>query len=123
MARLWEMMQFWKKPQMKKYKEFRDYRFFDYDTGEEEKLTGIELLIKEYEGILYHYGRVELIDEGELSRMKFDFTILHPGERDMKDLENDQVFVTIMGDILTELLLKKYADESTGTDYPKEFGV
>lgn len=123
MVRLWEMLLFWKKPQMKKYKEFRDYRFFDYDTGEDEKLTGIELLIKEYEGVLYHYGQVQLVDEGEFSRMKFNFTILHPGEHDIKVLEQDEKFVTIMGDILTELLMKKFEDESTGTDHPKEFGV
>lgn len=123
MVLLWEKLLFWKKPQMKKYKEFRDYRFFDYDTGEGEPLTGIELLIKEYEGVLYHYGKVQLIDEGEFNRMKFDFTILHPGELDIKVLEQDEKFVTIMGDILTELLMKKFEDESTGTNNPKEFGV
>ncbi len=122
MARLWEKIQFWKQPQMKKYKEFRDYRFFDYDTGEGDALTGIELLIKEYEGVLYHYGNVQLVDEGEFSRMKFDFVILHPGEHEMAVLEQDEKFVTIMGDILTELLLKKFEDE-TGTDNPKELGV
>ena len=52
----------------------------------------------------------------------FDFVILHPGEHEMAVLEQDQNFVTIMGDILTELLLKKFEDE-TGTNNPKEFGV
>ena len=122
MVLLWEKLLFWKKPQMKKYEELRHYRFFDYDNGEGEPLTAIELLIKEYEGVLYHYGKVQLIDEGEFNRMKFDFVILHPGEHEMAVLEQDQNFVTIMGDILTELLLKKFEDE-TGTNNPKEFGV
>ena len=122
MAALWQMIQFWKKPQMTKYEELRHYRFFDYDTGEGDALTGIELLIKEYEGVLYHYGNVQLIDEGEFNRMKFNFVILEPGEHDMAVLEQDQKFVTIMGDILTELLLKKFEDE-TGKNDPKEFGV
>jgi hypothetical protein len=108
---------------MKKYKEYKDYRFFDYDTGDEEKLTGIELLIKEYEGVLYHYGQVQIVDEGEFSRLKFDFTILEAGNHNMKDLEQDENFVTIMGDILTIILMKKFEDESSGKNNPKEFGV
>ena len=91
MVRLWEKLLFWKKPQMKKYEELRHYQFFDYDTGEGEPLTAIELLIKEYEGVLYHYGKVQLIDEGEFNRMKFDFVILHPGEHDMAVLEQDEI--------------------------------
>ena len=124
MVRLWEILLFWKKkPLMKKYKEYKDYRFFDYDTGDEEKLTGIELLIKEYEGVLYHYGQVQIVDEGEFSRLKFDFTILEAGNHNMKDLEQDENFVTIMGDILTIILMKKFEDESSGKNNPKEFGV
>ena len=85
---------------MKKYKEDIDYKFVDFKDSD---LTGIELLTENYKGVLYHYHKARVVEEGELAKLQFGFTIVHPGEYDIDDLTKDEELHTIMGDILTEL--------------------
>ena len=51
------------------------------------------------------------------------FRSLHPGEHDIDELQNDQDFVTLMGDILTEIMLAKVDNESTRTNNPQELDL
>jgi hypothetical protein len=104
-----------------KYKEGTDFNFFEFDKSE---LTGIELYIKGYEGVIYHYHKAKVVEEGEIARLQFGFTIVHPGKHDIDLLQNDEEFVTIMGDILQEILLSKAkADEQIRTNNPEEFNL
>ena len=104
-----------------KYKEGKDFNFFEFD---ESQLTGIELYVKGYEGVIYHYHKAKVVEEGELARLQFGFTIVHPGEHDIDELTKDENFVTIMGDILQEILLSKAkADEQIRTNNPEEFNL
>lgn len=121
MAQLWENLQFWKKQSMK-IKEFKDYRLFDYQYPDGRNATGIELFIKGYEGVLYHYQEARVVEEGEFGRLQFGYTLLEPGEHSFDELQNDENFVTIMGEILTQVLLKKIDDE-TGKNDSKKLGV
>ena len=115
-----ERIPFGKKNQVK-YKEGKDFNFFEFD---ESQLTGIELYVKGYEGVIYHYHKAKVVEEGELARLQFGFTIVHPGEHDIDLLQNDEEFVTIMGDILQEILLSKAkADEQIRTNNPEEFNL
>ena len=108
---------------MKKYKEDIDYKFVDIDNDMlEEKMTAIGLLIPEYQGVLYHYHKAKVVEEGEVARLQFGYTILESGEHDIDTLTKDEKLHTIMGDILTDILLnKKQINEQTRTDDSEEF--
>ena len=121
MATLWETIQFWKKPRM--LKEFKDYRLFDYETADGRQATGIEILQGEYEGVLYHYQEARMIEENGLGKLQFGYSLIHPGKHTLTELHEDANFVTIMGEILTEVLMKKLDNEQTGKNNPQKFSV
>lgn len=57
----------------------------------------IQLTQGPYCGIIYKYGRVELIEEGDQLRIKFEY--------ELKDKSiMDEHFIDYIGDILTELI-------------------
>ena len=117
MGTLWEKLLFWKKQKM--LKEDVDYHFFDFKDSD---MTGIELLMKEYKGVIYHYQKARVLEEGEFARLQFGYTIVHSGEHDIDDLTKDDNLHTIMGDILTTLL-ETQANEQTRTDNNQEFNI
>jgi len=55
-----------------------------------------------------------------LAKLQFGFTIVHPGEYDIDDLTKDEELHTIMGDILTELIMTNKYNEQTRTDNTQE---
>ena len=118
METLWEKLQFWNKKKPKMLKEGEDYIFFDSD---DKSITGIALTKGKYEGVLYHYHKAKIVEEGELARLQFGFTIIDPGQHDIDVLTNDEEFSTIMGDILTTILLAKAENEKTVNYDPEEF--
>jgi len=115
MAQFWETIQFWKRPKMPK--EGKDYVFIPFKDSD---ITGIQIIEGDYKGVVYHYHKVRVVEEGELARLQFGYTIVSPGEHDMDVLNSDEGFVTIMGDILSQILLSKAEDEQTRTDYIEE---
>ena len=116
MEALWDKLQFWKKRKM--LKEGVDYTFFDFDNSE---ITGVALLNEEFNGVIYHYNKARIVEEGEIARLQFGYTIVHPGKYDVDDLNSNEKFHIIMGDILTEILTKKANDEQTRTNYSEKF--
>jgi hypothetical protein len=112
MEALWNKLIPWKKPKM--LKEGEDYEFIDSGDG---KVTGIHMLQGKYEGVFYHYHQARIVEEGELARLQFGFTIVNPGSHDPDELTNDEEFSTIMGEILQTILLAKIEDEKTRNDY------
>lgn len=57
----------------------------------------IELLDGPYEGILYKYGRVQLVEEDDTLRIKFEYETAD-GQR------LDNAFIQYIGPILSELI-------------------
>ena len=109
---LWDKIAFWKKPKM--LEENKDYSYVNFEDTD---LTGIVLLKEPFKGVIYHYGRARVVEQGELAKLEFGYTIVSPGEHDPDDLKNNEKFHTIMGDILTLILAEKAKqDESVGTD-------
>tara|TARA_R110000868_G_scaffold401879_1_gene677620 strand:+ start:246 stop:584 length:339 start_codon:yes stop_codon:yes gene_type:complete len=110
-----------------KFKEGRDYIFIDInrelDEGEIDKITGIQITKGKYKDVVYHYNKARVVEEGALARLQFGFTILNPGEHDIDLLQNDEEFVIIMGDLLTEIMLAKAKDEQNRTDNSQEFNL
>ena len=111
-------MLFWKKRQMK-YKHNEDFQLIQSDDN---KITGIGILKSKYAGVLYHYGQAKIVEEGEVARMVFDYTIINTGDFTLHELQTDEKFHTMIGDILTEILMEK-ADEETRNYHFEEFDI
>jgi hypothetical protein len=101
----------------KKFEENIDYEFLFLP---DEESTAIELIRGAFTGVIFQYFNVKFSEEGELARLKFQYDIIDPGTFDMDDLKNSQEFVTILGDLLTELIID---NEQTRTDNPKELDL
>lgn len=114
MAAFWKMITFWKKPKM--LEDGKDFRFIDFKDSE---ITGIELLLPEFLGVVYHYGQVRVAEEGGVARLQFGYTLVHPGEYDIDTLNANEKLHTIMGDILTYILMAKQQDEARNNDSEK----
>jgi hypothetical protein len=100
-------------------KEGEDYKFVDFTDSD---ITGIMLLKGDYVGVVYHYGKVRVKEQGEFATLEFGFTLVNPGKHDIDLLQNEDNFVTIMGDILSEILMKQ-ANEPTRNHDPEEFDL
>jgi hypothetical protein len=109
METLWEKilnwLMFWKK--QKTYKEGVDYTFHQYGN----EITAIELLREPYNQVLYHYGGVNFSEHGEVGVLNFNYSIIHSGCYEKEDLQNDQNFCTMIGDILSVLIIEQKAED------------
>jgi hypothetical protein len=109
----------WKNPRM--YKEGVDYKFVNLEDSE---ITAIELMLDNYENVVYHYHKARIKEEGEVARLQFGYTLLHPGNYDIDELNIDGQFHEIMGDILTQLLMSKAKeDESFRNNNTEKFNL
>jgi hypothetical protein len=97
-------------------KENTDFRFVDFKNSE---ITGIELLLPEFLGVVFHYHQVRVIEEDEQAKLQFGYTIVHPGEHDIDGLNSDEKFHIIMGDMLTYIITAKIEDESRNINSQK----
>jgi hypothetical protein len=100
-------------------KEGEDYKFVDFTDSD---ITGIMILKGDYAGVVYHYGKVRVKEQGEFATLEFGFTLVNSGKHDIDLLQNEDNFVTIMGDILSEILMKQ-ANEPTRNHNPEEFDL
>ena len=86
-----------------KYKIDEDFQFL---PSEDDKITGIGILKGKYAGVLYHYGKAKVVEEGEFARLTFDYTIIHTPNFTVHELQTDEEFHTMIGDILTLILME-----------------
>jgi hypothetical protein len=107
MEAFWDRIRFWNKKKTPKYK-FENF---------EDAVTVIEITSGKYSGVVYTYGRVKFSDEFGMPKLSFGYNIIHPGTHTLDQLQDDQEYVTIMGDILTELIIK---NESSRKNYSEE---
>jgi len=94
-------------------KEGEDYKFIDFTDSD---LTGIMVLKGDYAGVVYHYGKVRVKEQGEFATLEFGYTLVNPGKHDIDLLQKDEEFVTIMGDILSEILTKSDNEKTRNHD-------
>ena len=76
----------------------------------------------EYAGVVYHYGKVRVKEQGEFATLEFGYTLVNSGKHDIDLLQKDEEFSTIMGDILSEILLKS-DNEPIRNHNPEEFDL
>ena len=109
------MLQFWKKP--KKLVLDQDFEFHDFPDTD---LTGIRILSGPYAGILYYYTNAAVEEQGYLATLRFGYMIVDSGNHNKNELEKDENFVTMIGDILSEIILMEGNFESPRTFYSEK---
>jgi hypothetical protein len=109
MGALWEILKNLLNPRTEDmvYKENIDYIFKPY----EEDITAIELLKSPYQGVLYHYLSVRFDEKGEVGVLGFQYTIIEPTSYTIEELEGDQTFHTLLGDILVQIMITEGMNE------------
>ena len=86
-----------------------------YDAGE---TLPIELLVSPYEGVVYRYTRVALVENENKDGavMKFDYEIIDPGKFSMVKLRGDNYFNKAIGLVLNEILLDYMEGAENGAE-------
>ena len=119
MAALWDKMKFWKKSTMPQHNV--DYELIDSDEGD---ITGVGIKTGRFAGVLYHYGKARINEEGDLARLQFSYTIVSSPTIPIDDLIIDEEFHTYIGDILTDILMSQENQyEEIRNNNPKESAV
>ena len=119
MAALWDKITFWKKRKMLKHN--IDYVLIDSD---ERDITGVGIKTGRFAGVLYHYGKARINEEGEFARLQFSYTIVSSPTIPIDDLIIDEEFHTFIGDILTDILMSNENNyEKIRNDNSEEFIV
>lgn len=104
-----------------KYREGLDFNWIEFKNSD---ITGIQLLTGDYSGVVYHYNKARVVEEDGFARLQFGYTIVHSGEHDIDELTKDELFITIMGDLLNQILLSRVQqDEQTRTDNSEKFDL
>jgi hypothetical protein len=98
-----------------KYQVDEDFQLVQSDDG---KITGIGILKGKYAGVLYHYGQAKIVEEGEVARMIFDYTLINTRDFTLHELQTDEEFHTMIGDILTLILME--SDNEKTRNYNSE---
>jgi hypothetical protein len=107
---------------MNKYKEGIDWQFVNPDgySFEDAPVTAIGLLMDEYKGVLYHYHKARVVEEGEGAKLQFGYTILQSGQHDIDNLMKDDNFIEVMGDILSDIIVtQQQSEQSKVTNFMK----
>ena len=97
-----------------KYQVDEDFQLVQSDDG---KITGIGILKGKYAGVLYHYGRAKIVEEGEVARMVFDYTLINTGSFTLHELQTDEEFHTMIGDILTLILMESDNEKTRNNNF------
>ena len=105
---------------LKQYVEKVDYIFVQINDSD---VDGIKLLVDKYNGVIYHYHKVRFKEENNQARMEFGYTIVDSGTYNIDLLNNDEEFHTVMGDILTTILMKQVENEQNRNDNPEKLIV
>jgi hypothetical protein len=98
-----------------------DYVLIDSDDG---KKTGIGIKTGKFKGVLYHYGKARITEEEYQARMTFSYTIVSSPFIPIDELIENEEFHTLIGDILTDILMsQERANEKIRTYNFEEFDI
>lgn len=105
----------------------------DYTFAEHQLDDGWAVrLVNHYPGVLYQYGkvRVKILNEGteeENAMLQFEFNIIDEGDFDLDELNNNEDFNNLLGEVLTHIVEDafengkyKLGDDEHSNDNPKE---
>lgn len=104
----------------KKFKENVDFEFYDV---EDYGITAIKIIKGKFKDVIYYYQGASISEEGEMARLRFGYQILEAGNFSIEFLTNSEEFNTLMGDLLTQLIVKEDVYGQTRTFDTEEFDL
>lgn len=108
---LWQKILFWKNPKPKT----PDY---ELQSSPWDDSTWVKITSGNYTGVIFSYGRVRFAREMEIGKLEFTYNIIASGNFIKEDLQNDAEYVNIMGDILTEIIIKHEPTRTNDIEEP-----
>jgi len=100
-----------KKP--KTPKEGVDYKLVNIESSD---LTAVEILHGSFSGVIYHYNHAKVeIDPTDMARLVFSYQFIYTANFSDDYLKENEEFVTLMGDILSGMIIKEEVYGQTGT--------
>ncbi len=111
------MATLWEKISIRQKQKKLEYKFLNLP---EEDSTMVEITGGKYSGVIFSYGHVRF-EEGELGQLQFTYNVNNPGQHGHASLLTDQEYHTMMGDILTDIIINQEShNEQTRTLDSKE---
>ena len=109
MEALWEKLLFWKKPKKVEYR----FQQSPWDDS-----TWVEITSGKYTGVVFSYGHVKIDYEIGVPKLTFNYNIISFGNLDTNSLKDNQEFVIIIGDILTEIIIENEQTRNNDIEEP-----
>jgi hypothetical protein len=96
-----------------------DYCYIFPDNDKES--VHVKLLSGQYEGVVYKYGRVGVMEENDTAYLQFNYDVI---ESPIEGIDADENFKNAIGDLLKQLMMRQLNNEGSidedGTDYFEE---
>lgn len=108
----WLMGLFWPTQKTPLLKENKHYCFVEIDIAGE-AVHAVKLLALPYNNVVYYYGHVKLIPEGETHRLAFQYTVWDSAGFPRELLGTSEEFKQHIGDVLVAII----ADENKTGEY------
>ena len=93
-------------------KENEDYLFTEIILSEE-LVSAVKILKGDYENVVYYYGHVKMVPQGNLFSLAFQYTIWDSAGHSKAELSQSKDFITHLGDVLVAII----ADEKDKGEY------
>lgn len=91
-----------------------------FDEYEDQELARIRIEEDGWEGLIYHYGKVDVSEDGDQATLSFEYDVDYvPENIDLDSLseEDQKSFETILGDIILQIIEEKqYSHENRGSN-------
>jgi len=92
-------------------KENEDYCFTEIPLNDE-IVHGVKILSGPFENVIFYYGHVKLVPEGDMHRLAFQYTVWDSANHTRESL-NGKEFISHLGDVLVAII----ADENQSGEY------
>lgn len=79
---------------------------YDFVQLPDEEVTSVKILEGKYKDIIYSYGSVSLNEVGQTT-LTFSFEVKQSGQHAADSLNVDEEFHKMIGDILTDIIIKE----------------
>lgn len=93
-------------------KENKDYLFTEIILAEE-TVNAVKLLDGPYANVVYYYGHVKVVPEGDTHRLAYQYTIWDSAGFTKAELVGAEAFTTLIGDVLVAII----TDENNVGEY------
>jgi hypothetical protein len=83
-----------------------DFKFRDDLVRTPTETVPIELLMSPFDGVIFRYDKVQITEQDDHAKMKFEYTILEKKDFDEEKLRANKTFNHTLGIVLNHMILE-----------------